>query len=94
MSVAAPSDRSKVTPLTARLQLAEAETLVLAEEQDASAVLVDDLEARNFAKAMGLRVIGTAGTLLLAREKGITVDVAASLDTMRARGFRLSDRIY
>ncbi len=43
---------------------------------------------------MGLRVIGTAGILLLAYERGISVDVKTALDAMRSRGFRLAESVY
>ena len=58
------------------------------------AVLVDDLQARHFASAMGLKVIGTASVLLLAHAKGIAVDVTATLDHMRRLGFRLREQVY
>jgi predicted nucleic acid-binding protein len=68
--------------------------LVMADEQGVDAVLVDDLRARNFATVMGLRVIGTAGILLLAHTRGMRVDVKSALDEMRSRGFRLADSVY
>jgi predicted nucleic acid-binding protein len=43
---------------------------------------------------MGLRVIGTAGILLLAYDQGMSVDVKSTLDEMRSRGFRLADSVY
>ena len=70
------------------------ETLAMAAEQQVDAVLVDDLQARHFATAMGVRVIGTTGVLLLAHAKGITVDVKATLDHMRRIGFGLREQVY
>ena len=57
-------------------------------------MLVDDLQARHFATAMGLRVVGTAGVLMLAHAKGIAVDVKATVDRMRRLGFRLREQVY
>ncbi len=94
MVVVPPNDTGRVTMLRAQLHAGEAEMLVMADEQRVDAVLVDDLRARNFASAMGLRVIGTAGILLLAYERGISVDVKAALDAMRSRGFRLAESVY
>lgn len=94
MEVVSVADAGKVALLLAELHVGEAETLVLAQEQNADAVLVDDLKARNFATAMGLRIMGTAGVLLLAHEKGLGIDVKAALDVMRGRGFRLSETVY
>ena len=94
MVVIAPHDTDRVTMLRAQLHAGEAELLVMADEQGVEAVLVDDLRARNFATAMGLRVIGTAGILLLAHAQGLSVDVKSTLDDMRDRGFRLADSVY
>jgi predicted nucleic acid-binding protein len=66
----------------------------MAAEQQVDAVLVDDLQARHFATAMGLNVIGTAGILLLAHAKGNTVDVKATLDHIRRLGFRFREQVY
>lgn len=49
MEVVSVVDAGKVTLLLAELHVGEAETLVLAQEQNADAVLVDDLKARNLA---------------------------------------------
>ena len=94
VQVVTPTDMEKIAVLRAQLHAGEAETLVMAGEQRVDAVLVDDLQARHFATAMGLRVIGTAGVLLLAHAKGITVDVKATLDHMRRLGFRLREQVY
>jgi predicted nucleic acid-binding protein len=92
--VITPTDLEKIAVIKAQLHAGEAETLAMAAEQRVDAVLVDDLQARHFATAMGLRVIGTAGILLLAHAKGITVDVKTMLDHMRRLGFRLREQIY
>ena len=94
MVVVPPNDAERVTVLRAQLHAGEAETLVMAAEQGVDAVLVDDLRARNFAMVMGLRVIGTAGILLLAHAQGMRVDVKSTLDEMRRRGFRLAESVY
>jgi predicted nucleic acid-binding protein len=94
MVVVPPNDTERVTVLRAQLHAGEAETLVMAAEQCVDAVLVDDLRARNFAMVMGLRVIGTAGMILLAHDQGMSVDVKSTLDEMRRRGFRLAESVY
>ena len=94
MVVVPPTDMSRVRLLRAQLHAGEAEVLVMADEQGVDAILVDDLRARNLATVMGLRVIGTAGILLLAHARGMSVDVKSALDEMRRRGFRLADAVY
>ena len=68
--------------------------LVKKKKKSVEAVLVNDLRARNLATEMGLRVMGTAGILLLAHARGLRVDVQLTLDEMRRRGFRLADAVY
>jgi predicted nucleic acid-binding protein len=94
LQVITPTDLERIAILRAQLHAGEAETLVMAAEQRVDAVLVDDLQARHFASAIGLKVIGTAGVLLLAHAKGIAEDVKATLDHMRRIGFRLSEQVY
>lgn len=94
MTVITPTDTSKLVILKAQLHTGEAETIVIAEEHKMDAVLVDDLQARNFATAMGLKIIGTAGILLLASEKGVRIDVKVALDAIRSLGFRLNEQVY
>jgi predicted nucleic acid-binding protein len=48
----------------------EASVLALAEELDASLVIVDERKGRRYAKRLGLAVTGTMGILLLAKEQG------------------------
>lgn len=70
----------------------EAGWMVVVPPTDTSRVSL--LRARNLATVMGLRVIGTAGILLLAHARGMKVDVKSALDEMRRRGFRLADTVY
>ena len=94
MRVITPTDAVKIAMLRTHLHVGEAETLTLAEELQAELVIVDDLHARHFAKNMNLKLIGTAGLLLLAHRRGRPVDVRAVLDRMRILGFRINDRVY
>lgn len=48
--------------------------------------VLDDLAARRCAQAMGLRVIGTLGLILLAKQNGVIQAVAPALDSIVAAG--------
>lgn len=72
----------------------EAETIVLAEELNAGAVLIDDLKARKIAKLRGLNVIGTIGILLDAKEKGIINELKPLLDLLLEKKIRVSKELY
>jgi uncharacterized protein len=83
-----------VARLQARLDSGEAETLVVALELEADVVLIDDRRGRRVAAELGLTPMGTAGVLLLAHDRGVAVDVKATIDEMRSLGFRLSNQAY
>lgn len=72
----------------------EAETIVLAEELNADAVLIDDLKARKIAKFKGLNVIGTIGVLLNAKDKGLISEVKPLLEALTKRKIRISKELY
>lgn len=72
----------------------EAETIVLGEELNADAVLIDDLKARRIAKIRGLNVIGTIGVLLDAKEKGFIGELKPLLDMLIKKKIRVSKELY
>ena len=72
----------------------EAETVVLAEELNVDAVLIDDLKARKIAKFRGLNVIGTVGVLLNAKDKGLISDIKPLLDELIKKRRRISEELY
>ncbi|MGH9947318.1 MAG: DUF3368 domain-containing protein [Pyrinomonadaceae bacterium] len=67
----------------------EKEAILLAEELNADALLVDDLAGRMAAAERGIFVIGTIGILQRADEKGL-LDFAEAFGELKAKGFRLS----
>lgn len=72
----------------------EAETIVLAEELSADGVLIDDLKARKIAKLRGLKVIGTIGILVDAKEKGVISELKPLLDLLILKRIRISKELY
>src|SRR4051794_13096141 len=64
----------------AALGLGEREAICLAAEMQASAIILDDEPARNTAIKLNLRVIGTAGVLVLAKERQLIDSVRPCLD--------------
>ncbi len=90
LSVHEVANRPAVELLLANLDLGEAEVIVLAKELNADWVLLDDLDARRFARRAGLRPIGTLGLLLAARLRGEIPSLRAEVDGLRRAGFRVS----
>lgn len=80
-----------LTPL-AELGPGESEAIRLALEfGQRIPILLDDRKARRLAVDHGLRVLGTAGMLLLAKERQLIPLVAPLLDDLRVHGLYLSD---
>jgi hypothetical protein len=87
-------DQRIVAQLAASLDIGEAEAIVLAEEQSANLVLIDDFLARTLALSRGLPVIGLLGVLLKAKRAGlieVLTPVIADLETVA--GFRISPKL-
>ncbi len=63
--------------------------MILAQEQKADLVIIDDNVAKKTAKYLGLTVTGTLGVLLRAKNKGIVQEVAPLLVEMKRNGFLL-----
>jgi len=72
----------------------EAETIVLVEELNADAVLIDDLKARKIATLRGLNIIGTIGVLLNAKERGFISEVKPLLEELIKKKIRISKELY
>ena len=80
--------------LTSMLDKGEAAVIQLARERRASCVLIDERKARRIARAIyNLRVIGTVGTLVEAKKRGIVEQIGPLLATMRQNGYWIHDSI-
>ena len=90
LSVHVVGNRGAVEMLLADLDLGEAETIVLAKEINADRVVMDDLDARRFARRVGLDLIGTMGLLLAARLRGEIPSVREEVERLQALGFRVA----
>ena len=71
----------------------ETEGIALARSIEGSVVLLDDRRAREVAASLGVRVTGTLGVLLLAKERGLVARISDEIDRLQAFGFRLSDPV-
>lgn len=54
---------------------------------------LDEKKARQVARGIGLKLIGTAGMLVRAKKKGVISEVKPILMDLRAAEFRISDAI-
>ena len=80
--------------LSLTLDLGEASAIALALDRHAEWILLDDLDARHTAAALGLRVTGVVGIVLRAKRDGSIDCVEAELHRLRDKaGFRLGSRL-
>lgn len=75
----------------AGLDRGEAEVLVLAEEQEARLVILDEKKARRYAERLGFPKTGTLGLLLLAKEQGFIDSVRSLVDRLQEAGLHLGN---
>jgi predicted nucleic acid-binding protein len=71
----------------------EAEAITLATEHGLP-LLIDERIGRRIARQLGLAIVGSAGLLLLGKERGIVDAVAPRLDALIAAGLRLAPSVY
>jgi predicted nucleic acid-binding protein len=79
--------------LAERLDPGEAAVIALALELGTSLVLIDERPAWREAKIEGLIPIGSVGIIVLAKKKGLIMEVKPHLHEMRSKGMYLSQRV-
>jgi len=82
LEVKALQDTGQLVPLLRDLEAGEAEAILLALELRADALLIDDRRGRRIAEERGVRCMGLAGALLLAKKRGIVPLVREILDEL------------
>jgi predicted nucleic acid-binding protein len=80
--------------LRSQLDYGEAETIVLAKELGADAMIIDEKKARKIAQLNGIPVIGTIGVLQSAKDKGLIPNIKTQLDGLIANGIWIDKALY
>lgn len=95
LSVAVLSQNALATAndLSRKIDKGEAEAISLFSSIKADWLLLDDLNARRLAKAMGFPVVGTLGILITAKRKGIIPEISAVLEILKQHRFYISDKV-
>lgn len=75
------------------LDKGEAETIVLAKEINAQLVIIDEKIGRFYAKHSDLKITGTLGVLLKAKQIGIVKNIKPILAELKERGIWLNDKL-
>lgn len=89
LNVETPSNITLISSLKILVDDGEAEAIALALEKNCKVVL-DDKQARSMAKRLGLKVIGTIGIFIRAKQKGFINLLEPILDDLENNGFRMS----
>ncbi|MFL6194331.1 MAG: DUF3368 domain-containing protein [Thermoanaerobaculia bacterium] len=87
-----PSSDALVAALKATVDDGEAEAIALATEKGLQIVL-DDRRARDLAKRMGLKILGTVAVLIRAKRAGLIPWINPVLTELSEKGFHLSEEL-
>ena len=93
IKVEAIRDSSQKELFRARLHAGEVEVMILAREQNADLVIMDDNAAKKTAKFLGLNVTGTLGILLKAKKEGYLEMVEPIMNELILDGLFISDTV-
>ena len=72
----------------------EREVISLGLELGAALLLLDEQPARRLATSLGLRVIGTVGLLMAAKQRGLLTKIRPELDRLLAVRFFMDQNLY
>ena len=86
-------DHSEKKMYKAKLHDGGLEVMILAQEQKADLVILDDNAAKKTAKYLGLPVTGTLGVLIKAKRMGIIESVKPLIIELRKNGFYVSGTV-
>lgn len=89
----ASADPQLVRPLELLVDRGEAEAIALARSGPDDLLLTDDGKARRVARQLGIRVQGTLGVLVRARDLELITAVRPLVARLRAADYRITDRI-
>lgn len=86
-------NQSDARIFSSRLHAGEVEVMLLAREQKADLLIIDDNAAKSTAKYLGMKVTGSLGVLLRAKQMGIIPDINDAMDQIILNGFYVSEEL-
>ncbi|MBW4674606.1 MAG: DUF3368 domain-containing protein [Desmonostoc geniculatum HA4340-LM1] len=91
LTVQAVKNLAVVATLKTQIDAGEAEAIALAMELEDVFIILDDRNARRIAQQLGLKVIGTVGMLLRAKQKNVIAEIKPLLTALEAADFRIAE---
>ena len=93
IKIKAPQDQRMIVKLLEEIDLGEAESIVLAIEEQAEYLLIDEYKGRLIADSYGIKIVGILGVLIQAKKQKIIPAVKPHIDQLTGIGFRLSKKL-
>ncbi|MEQ9438532.1 MAG: DUF3368 domain-containing protein [Cyclobacteriaceae bacterium] len=87
------TDEKRQQILEMDLDAGEASAMALGLENEESLLLIDERKGRKVARALGLKITGTLGVIINAKEKNFINSIREEIDKLRAIEFRMSENL-
>jgi predicted nucleic acid-binding protein len=87
------SNKNLVTALQSDIDKGESETIALALEKNADLILLDDADARKIARLYHLKITGTIGILLRAKNEGQISSFHEAINQLQNTGFWIHENL-
>jgi predicted nucleic acid-binding protein len=90
IKVAEVQDKTKQRLLNLTLDKGEASAIALCLENAESLLIIDEKKGRRIAQELGLKIVGTLGVILKAKEKGLINSTENILESLENANFYIS----
>ena len=88
-----PKNISNINAFSEIIDPGEASAIALSREIKDCLLILDDLKARQLADELKLKYTGSIGILILAKRKGLIVDIDEVISKIQTTNFRISNAI-
>lgn len=88
-----PASRENVDKLIGKLDIGEAEAIVLAEELDADYLLIDERLGTGEANKRMIKTLGLLAVLIMAKQRSFINEIKPLITTLKQQGFWMSDKL-
>ncbi len=93
IKLTSPADKLRQQIFELQVDKGEASVMALALEKPEHTVIIDDLKARRAADQLGLKITGTVGVIIKAKQRNIIRSVKPYLKRIRETDFYITDEI-